>query len=195
MRGFYNLLNSKFICGTMIFLKVSLVYNSTPYPRVKDGRGALCDQGNEEQWSPGLMYVSLCLHPLLHPRRVPGPAMPAHVALHGRCHSPELSLLLPWQIPEDPTPPGGLKQEPDPEQRADLQTTGPATVLGKQTAGDPRTRTLVLLGGVTQAPGLASYRACLWPIRSTCPQVRALLALPTPQPGMQTKWIKSHSPG
>ena len=66
--------------------------------------------------------------------------MPAHVALHGRCHSSELGLLLPWQIPEDPTPPGGLKQEPDPEQRADLQTTGPATVFRKQTAGDPRTR-------------------------------------------------------
>lgn len=44
----------------MIFLKVSLVYNSIPYPRVKDGRGALCNQGNEEQCSPGLMYVSVC---------------------------------------------------------------------------------------------------------------------------------------
>lgn len=44
----------------MIFLKVSLVYNSIPYPRVKDGRGALCNQGNEEQCSPGLMNVSVC---------------------------------------------------------------------------------------------------------------------------------------
>lgn len=48
------------------------------------------------------MYVSVCASVLLiASTRVPGPAVPAHVALHEGCHSPKLCLPLLWQIPVD----------------------------------------------------------------------------------------------
>lgn len=48
------------------------------------------------------MYVSVCACVLLiASTRVPGPAVPAHVALHKGCHSPKLCLPLLWQIPVD----------------------------------------------------------------------------------------------
>lgn len=103
MRGFYNLLNNKFIGGTMIFLKVSLVYYSTPYPRVKDGRGALCDQGNEEQWSPGLMYVSLCVCMLfyIHGESQAQPCLLMLLSMGDATH-PSSACFFPGKFPRTP---------------------------------------------------------------------------------------------
>lgn len=116
------------------------------------------------QWSrtPVCVWVHMC-PPSIASTESPGPShaclccFPSGVPL-----TPALSALSLANSRGDPTAPRGLQHEPDPGQRADLQTLGAATVLGKLEVNWRRPKDSDACPGGCQSSSWTGFRTYLW---------------------------------